>query len=262
MNKLQTTLSVIATLIASSAANAAPIQTWGFETNTKFGTSNFDSGLVGTFESPTLVSWGAVGGDHTDNTQPSNLSRSALEVTAPNVVGSMELAGPAQFSGEVTHYNNTILASFSSLTSTSIITDLTLFPEPQPAAGSIGPLPKSFTVNFKETSNSVPCGFPSESTCDDIFVVAFGDLDFSFKIGKYLYTVAIGGPDLGVLPVATCAAAGVVGQCFGVTTPEEEFTPVGFNLSINATYIPEPGVLALLGVGLFGFGVARRRMSK
>lgn len=263
MNKMQTTLSVIAALFASTAANAAPIQTWGFETTTVFGASVFTAG-GGTTDAvvgATLVSWGATGGDHTDNTADSDESRSALEVTESEVTGSMELGGPAQFSGEVTHYNNTILASFASLTSTSISTSLTLLPEPQPESGSIGPLDKVFTVNFIETLNATPCGFPTETVCDDIFVVAFGDLDFSFQIGNYLYTVLIGGPDLINLPDETCETAGAAAGCFGVTTPEDEFTPVAFNLSINATLIPEPGVLALLGIGLFGLGVARRRSS-
>lgn len=267
MNKLQTTLTAVAALLASTVANAAPIQFWDFTTVTVFGNSTFSAG-GGTQDAVpgnTLVSWGAAGGDHTDNDEDAADSRSALEVTQSVVNGSMEIGGPAQDSGEVTHYNNAISSSFAFLTNTQIDTTLTLFPLPQPESGVFGPLVKVFSVNFIETFNEEEpedCGFDSVSACDDIFVVELGDLDFSFAFGGYLYTVTIGRQGLFDLPDATCEEAGAAAGCFGVTTQEGLFTPVNFDLSIDAKLIPEPSALALLGIGLFGLGVARRRMSK
>lgn len=267
MNKLKTTLTAVAALLASTVANAAPIQFWDFTTVTVFGDSVFTATGGGTQDAVfgnTLVSWGAAGGDHTDNTETAANSRSALEVTESVVNGTMEIGGPAQDSGEVTHYNNAISSTFKYLTNTQIDTKLTLFALPQPGL-VIGPLEKVFSVNFIETFNEdepEDCGFESVSACDDIFVVELGDLDFSFTVGGYLYTVTIGRQGLLDLPDATCEEAGALAGCFGVTTQEGLFTPVNFDLSIDAKLIPEPSALALLGIGLFGLGVARRRMSK
>lgn len=263
MNKLKTTLTAVAALLASTVANAAPIQFWDFTTETVFGISDFTAAGDGTQDAVvggTVVSWGAEGGDHKGPV----FSRSALEVTKSVVEGTMEIGGPAQDSGEVTHYNNAISSTFKYLTNTKIDTKLTLFALPQPGL-IIGPETKVFSVNFIETFNEddpEDCGFPSDSACDDIFVVELGELDFSFEAGGYLYTVTIGRQGLLDLPDATCERAGALAGCFGVTTQEGQFTPVKFDLSIDAKLIPEPSALALLGIGLFGLGVARRRMSK
>ncbi len=134
-----------------------------------------------------------------------------------------------------------------------------------PAGEIVGPI--TFNSFFTETRNAESCLPTSESVCDDIFVLSnAGELGAigsgqSFTIDDYRYTVLLDFGELGTLTDAECAAADADAGCVGFTTQENmvnSFTP---SLTISATEVPTPAILALFGIGLMGLGFAARRQG-
>ena len=130
-----------------------------------------------------------------------------------------------------------------------------------------------FNIAFTETPNSGTCAVTgSPKKCNDIFVLTGGLLNSSFSYdagdgdGLRQYFVNIfptTGGVLSVLETTACLAAGQAANCIGFSTPEGKSTKLAFGFTISTQplqQVPEPGILALFGLGLLGAFVARRRL--
>ena len=273
--------AVALTLMAGATqASAALITEWGYEVQAGFSTfspaapdqnaapnDTTNNGVVGSnpnnsptagpiFGLPTTISWGlgANGGD------PSSLSVTPTVNNPPNLFTN---AGPVN-GAAVTHANNVITGDSLTLESATIATTLSLTPL-SPAGAPFGPLAIDFDINFAETENE-PDGGCAPGTggtpCADIFVLENpGALDFQFVIDEFLYTVELLVAGLGPLSDEACAAAGEAAGCIGFITEENQTNVLQTAFRISARPVSEPGTLALLGLGLLGLGIARRRKA-
>lgn len=293
MNTLKNAVSkaVVAAAFATGAASASAelITDWDFVVTGEWLTDQtvFKVGapgplvppedLVGqgvTVTTPQLLAWGAEFdgdgnplGDGPVDSGNRFTSRSALEI-APEGVGGSTLTGAVMTNGAtvdtvlVSHFNNTISGQFDSLESAVFLTTLSLTSTAPVGLDGIpvGPESLNVPITFIETFNQEPCGFGSDSICDDIFVFEPQSLTFQFHIGDFTYTTQIGAPGLGLLSDATCAVAGVDAGCLGLTTPEGQVSSVQFNFSITGApkTVPAPATLGLLGLGLLGFAARKR----
>jgi len=118
-------------------------------------------------------------------------------------------------------------------------------------------------VTFTETPNSSPCPGPNPlgSVCDDIFVVAGLDQvtgSFLFPFGGETYSLSF-----------RVLADPLTGSFFDDANPDgggtiytaENFTSQ-LRVQARIDQIPEPGTLALLGLGLLGLPLVARRAAK
>jgi hypothetical protein len=205
--------SAITLALTSGFAQAAPVATWDFTTDTTFTASTFETGGSGTTtQSAYELSWGATGGNFQVNSTDANANRSALTIgqdTGANRTGGGPVSGtginginttiggsPDFFLGQIrngtsfTHWNNPISASFNTLTSGTILDTLTL--TPSAPGGYTGQAPVSapqltFQFNFQETPNGGTGGFCAGNRaipaagCEDLFGFAPTTLNNPFQ---------------------------------------------------------------------------------
>jgi len=264
MNKLCKGMLAGAALLVAPFTQAAVIE-WSYNVTTEWTGADFSAGGGDASWDDTLISWGAIGGDHTDPSQSAANSRSGLEISDSPAMGSIFtndlMPSPTN---TITHYNNTLSGSFSTLLTAGVRTTLNLTPT-DPAGPAAPMFMTDFFVDFIETPNTTPCNFPSATVCDDIFVIQFGALNSEFVYDGVSYFASIVELSGNLTPLdnATCARANVANGCLGFTTPESTFTPArfGFIITTRPVNVPEPAMLGLFGLGLLGLRAFGRRRS-
>lgn len=280
MKKLFSAIAVAAALISATAVQAGPVVTqWGYnvQSNWNTGSTVFSGGGGTQVNTNDVISWGGTG-DYTIANQPSGIARSAIAIEggtigAPSTglvntnLSVLPATGtPLGVGSLVAHYNRTLDSSFSTLKKTRLTSNLILNPNlptnlPPFPAFSVG-----FGIDFIETPNTAGgCFTGSISVCDDIFVLDIPSLSQDFLYDGNIYTVNqfTTSGSLGPLSPAACAAAGVAAGCIGFITQEgvKNIAQFGFSITSRPQVIPEPGSIALLGLGLLGLAAIRRRKT-
>jgi hypothetical protein len=272
MKKLLSVVAIAFGALGASTAHAAFVSQWSYNVTAAWTAQTFN-GTNGCFTTTgTEISWGAdvngaaAGcGTVSVGMSPTTSARSGVFIENTPQSGTISTGSlTPQATNSYAHINNPISGTFSTLTTATVTTSLTLTPL-NPPGTALPPDTILFNINFAETPNVANCGFPSTSQCDDIFVVTFGALNNSFVYEDFTYFVSIvktAGP-IDPLPAATCAAAGAPAGCLGFQTIEGARTQVDFGIVITAEpiQVPEPAALSLVGLGLLGLAAARRRKA-
>lgn len=248
------------------SASAVQITEWAYNVDNAFSdwTETGGDGSVVASDGNSTLTWG------TDD-------QSSVSIT-PNISapGGLFTNGPAVTGAVFTHNNSPIPVEDSTLASFNVNTTLTLTPV-DPAGETLPPQSLTFESFFSETLNQAPCVPTATSQCDDIFTLdnidelggtLVGDA-YQFTTGSFVtdgfsYQVFLTLLDLENLTSEACAQAGASAGCVGFLTEEDNVNnwQAEFRIVSSPVDVPEPGTLALLGLGLLGLGLSARKNVK
>lgn len=170
--------------------------------------------------------------------------------TATDLSGNVSVGGNRANLGYLVHHNQVEGTAFGP-NPVTVSYNLSL----KDGANSVFDWQGDFIVQFKETINDTPCvdGNPAGSICDDIFsfaAVANSD-PTSFIYNGMSYNVDITGFWDALAPGGALQG----NNNFYSAENGSNLASVQFAVS----QVPEPGSIALLGLGLLGLGAMRRR---
>jgi hypothetical protein len=297
MNKFKLTCLAAGLSVASISANAFLITDWTYSNEAGFKewssdpnaddpsginpsgatADEFDPLFGG--ELPKTLSWGEPYGAVNPD-----LKQSALEI-GPAVSGSVETTvvdgvGTLEFETGtgLTHENWGVTGD--TLATAKLFDGLFLTPTAPVLGPTLAAPTLQFEVIFEETYNT-----PSNDVCKygdtlvgeagvnvkgcaDLFTLVLapevtyqdvgGDiyLSNSFTIDDYIYTLTTRLQGLQVLTDIDC---GDGSTCIGFLTEEDQSNVLQAGFAISAARVPEPGTLAIFGLGLLGLASIRRR---